>query len=349
MKNNHLIFKYIVLFLFVCFFSCETGKNMTVDELKEKYSLEELEELYQIKQDTSTFSITKYNKQLYEENNFIKSDTIKEALKVIYGPDDRLDFYQEQNAERVKNAMGVVALVWKWDLVQDDSGMYKLNTKNFGTSQNLCSTEKFSSQPVGAFCSGFAVNQNTIVTAGHCFKIDSELEDIRFIFGYKLNTINNVNITFSPEAIFSAKRLISKKLDNGRGKDYAIIETNEQIPPSHILLLTSNTKIADNEEVYVIGHPVGLPLKIAGGANVRDNSNVDYFIANLDTYGGNSGSPIFNSQTNKVEGILVRGEVDFKSQGECNVSNPCPNTGCRGEDVTRVSQFKEFLISEAIQ
>ena len=60
-------------------------------------------------------------------------------------------------------------------------------------------------------------------------------------------------------------------------------------------------------------------------------------MANLDTYGGNSGSPVFNAQNNKVEGILVRGETDFVSNGQCNVSLVCPSTGCRGEDVTRAT------------
>lgn len=36
--------------------------------------------------------------------------------------------------------------------------------------------------------------------------------------------------------------------------------------------------------------PAGLPTKIAGGATMRDASPNGYYVANLDTYGGNSGS-----------------------------------------------------------
>jgi hypothetical protein len=68
---------------------------------------------------------------------------------------------------------------------------------------------------------------------------------------------------------------------------------------------------------------------------VRDNTPVPFFAANLDTYGGNSGSPVFNATSGTVEGILVRGENDFVSNGSCYVSLVCPTTGCRGEDVTR--------------
>ena len=46
--------------------------------------------------------------------------------------------------------------------------------------------------------------------------------------------------------------------------------------------------IPDNQAVHVIGHPVGLPMKFAAGATVRNNLPTAFFVANLDTYGGNS-------------------------------------------------------------
>ena len=68
-----------------------------------------------------------------------------------------------------------------------------------------------------------------------------------------------------------------------------------------------------------------------------------FFVANLDTYGGNSGSPVFNAASYKVEGILVRGENDFVTNGTCYVSLVCPTTGCRGEDVTRATVWAAKL------
>ena len=69
----------------------------------------------------------------------------------------------------------------------------------------------------------------------------------------------------------------------------------------------------------------------------------------LDTYGGNSGSPVFNAATHEVEGILVRGETDFTSNGTCNVSLVCPTSGCRGEDVTRATEFAGLLSAFTLQ
>ena len=44
--------------------------------------------------------------------------------------------------------------------------------------------------------------------------------------------------------------------------------------------------------LVVIGHPSGLPTKIADGAWVRNNESEYYFVTNLDTFGGNSGSAV---------------------------------------------------------
>ena len=46
--------------------------------------------------------------------------------------------------------------------------------------------------------------------------------------------------------------------------------------------------------------------------------------------------PFQSGKTSLLEGILVRGETDYESRGECRVSKRCPDDGCRGEDVTKV-------------
>ena len=44
----------------------------------------------------------------------------------------------------------------------------------------------------------------------------------------------------------------------------------------------------------------------------------NYFITNTDTYGGNSGSPVFNEETGLVEGMLIQGANDFlETQDGC--------------------------------
>lgn len=100
-------------------------------------------------------------------------------------------------------------------------------------------------------------------------------------------------------------------------------------------------RVNDSDPLYIVGCPVGLPLKHAGKAVVRDNSPKAYFIANLDAYGGNSGSPVFSADDQQqVEGILVRGAPDFERHPSgCLLSKVCPDTGCEGEHVLRIRQI----------
>ena len=49
-----------------------------------------------------------------------------------------------------------------------------------------------------------------------------------------------------------------------------------------------------------MGHPLGLPVKYAANASVRENGVADHFVTNLDSYGGNSGSAVFNAATRVV-------------------------------------------------
>ena len=96
--------------------------------------------------------------------------------------------------------------------------------------------------------------------------------------------------------------------------------------------------------MVVIGYPSGLPTKIADQAQVRTNKHRNFFVANLDTFGGNSGSPVINKSSGLVEGILVRGESDYKYnrvRGRFE-NNVCVDSGCRGEDVTKISSIHRF-------
>ena len=102
-------------------------------------------------------------------------------------------------------------------------------------------------------------------------------------------------------------------------------------------------KLSVGSELTVIGYPLGLPVKIANEGTVRGFGS-GFLVTNLDTYEGNSGSAVLNSEELSkgrllVEGILVRGENDFEMTTPCYLSKRCPSYGCRGEDVTRAAEI----------
>jgi hypothetical protein len=341
MKNAILLL--LLSTLIICISCKHKSRNITVENLTTDYTFEQIDSLYSLKVDSTRNIEAIISDDLKELSKDIEVDTLLKAAKVLYGPDDRVDFFEEKDTNKIKNALGVVALVRDFDLSQEQDKKFKMSTISFIDAQSLCTSEKFKLQPISSFCSGFAISKNVIVTAGHCIESEDDLKTIRFVFDFKYVAEGSVKTVFEKQLILSGKRIISRI--NSGNMDYSIIETNEIIPEDRRLKLNIVSKIKDKESVYVIGHPAGLPLKIAGGAFVRNNTDSLFFSANLDTYGGNSGSPVFNSRTHLVEGILVRGETDFikSSSGNCMISNPCPNNGCKGEDVSRVSQFKNKL------
>jgi hypothetical protein len=260
----------------------------------------------------------------------------QERQRVIYGVDNRQELYEVRPKNIRAAADAVVALVRSSDLRSDDNGTYILTTESYQHAYQLCESEPFVLQPTGCFCSGFLVAPDIVATAGHCVKSKQDLENIRFVFGFRMIDSQQARMTFHADDIYAGSKLIGRQL-SADGTDWALIRLDRSVRGRKPVPFRTKGKIGNQESVFVIGHPCGLPQKYAPGATVRDNSPAPFFVANLDTYGGNSGSPVFNARNMTVEGILVRGENDFVTNGNCYVSLVCPSTGCRGEDVMRAT------------
>ncbi len=263
--------------------------------------------------------------------------------KVVYGKDNRLDIYDVTDARLVEAARSTVALFQSGDVNEDSArGVSRLATSKFGTAMNLCSTERFFDQTIGAFCSGSLVAPDMIMTAGHCVTDDSSCADTKFVFDYSITDKNGVSPSeILSTSVYGCKKLIGRKQD-GKGADYALVQLDRAVTDRAPLQINRKNDLKKGTDIVVVGYPVGLPVKVSGGAQVRSLAN-GFFVANLDTYGGNSGSAVLNLNTGLVEGILVRGENDFVYQNGCRVSNVCSDTGCRGEDSTSVSALANMI------
>lgn len=267
--------------------------------------------------------------------------------KVIYGEDDRLDLYEVMDTEILKLAAATAGMIdsTKISIDGDDATITGQSLKQRG----MCESERFSEQMTAANCSGFLVGENLLVTAGHCITSQDDCNSNKWVFDYAHFDANTeAAMTLKTSSIYKCTEIISRSLDRATQDDFALIRieniSNKDIVRPHLTVRTTS-KVTDNDPLIVIGHPTGLPTKVAGGANVRENTNDVFFVANLDTYGGNSGSAVFNAKDNTVEGILVRGENDYNydyGQG-CRVSNKCENDECRGEDVTRITNITALM------
>jgi V8-like Glu-specific endopeptidase len=353
MQQKHLKILLLVLMSFTFQCSAQSDQSFSskknIYEIAKSFTIEELRtELNSraagIPKDVASIS----NNQLRQYSTNVIYSAYIENQKAIYRVDNRVEAPLSAMPMRA-NINKVVGFFDRKNIRDNKDGTVSIvNYSTFGTMKNLCKTEKFRVQPAVAFCSGFAVSEDIIASAGHCVNSvndtldESTLNDIVLIFGF-YQTSGGPILRFKNEDVYYPVRGI-RKLENkvAKGKDYLLLKVNRNIPKERIVKL-SETAIQQGQKVYVIGHPSGLPMKCADGAYVRDNSNANCFVSNLDTYGGNSGSPVFNAESNRVEGILVRGETDFVNNGGCLRSNICPDNGCLGEDVTRTSIFYPTL------
>ena len=262
--------------------------------------------------------------------------------KVIYGSDNRTEVRDYRNRSIVALSRSTVALVKAENLTPSGVQLI-LSGDNYGDKYNLCRKERFTKQLSASFCSGFLIAENKIVTAGHCVRTERDCSALRFVFDYKMTSSTRAQTSFATEQVYSCKKVLGWKEEDA-GADYAIVELDRAVTNRKPLKLADNTKLKVGSGILVIGHPSGLPTKITDGASVRRiNTGDGFFVANLDTYGGNSGSAVFNTRTLEVEGILVRGEEDFESHEsqECVRSYRIRNNQGRGEDVTLMSVVKE--------
>ncbi len=264
---------------------------------------------------------------------------------VIYGDDNRQDLYQVEDARMLKLAASTVALFKDFNVKVDPrSGLVSLEGEKFGDAFQLCSSEPFFEQPSGAFCSGSLVGPDLILTAGHCVEDENACAGTRFIFDYGVKTQGEMPEIVPEENVYSCASIVTRE-ENDNGADYALIRVDRKVTSRRPLAIHRGGDAGAGSRLVVIGHPSGLPTKVSGGAAVRDASPEGYFVANLDTYGGNSGSAVFNADTGAIEGVLVRGETDFgwDDNGNCRISNRCADDGCRGEDVTKISAVAAFI------
>lgn len=261
--------------------------------------------------------------------------------KVIYGDDNRVDVYASSNSAFVELSKSTAAMIPSenlkssfWEVVIQGTPLIK---------RGICSTERFSNQMAAASCSGFLVGEDTLVTAGHCIRTEADCQKNKWVFDYKLSSENQKQISVPKSSVYSCKKIIATTMDNLTGNDFAVIKLSKKVHDRRPLSFRRTGKVAVGDPLVVIGHPTGMPAKISDGANVRSLMD-KFFVANLDTFGGNSGSAVFNVATSEVEGILVRGERDYIYHPDlgCQVANLCQNDACRGEDVTYITNIPDL-------
>ena len=267
--------------------------------------------------------------------------------KGIYGRDNRIELF-DASSETRRLADSVVSLWQSADIKYNSvDKTFSLTTTNFGDDLNLCPGERFREQPRGpGLCSGSLVGRDLIMTAGHCVANQAECDALKIVFGFAFKEISFAGdpTEIGAKDVYSCKKIVAHSTGDTPGVDYALIQLDRKVAGHKPLPINRSHNLIAGDKVMVIGHPKSLPLKIAAGGTVRIVSPLDYFVTDLDTFAGNSGSPVFNAATGRIEGILIGGGEDFiQTPSGCVTVATNPQNGGVGEYVTAISALESFM------
>jgi hypothetical protein len=175
-------------------------------------------------------------------------------------------------------------------------------------NMNICPNERFVEQPILPDCTGFLISEDLLVTAGHCVETAYQCSSFRWVFGFEKGVER-----IKRSDVYHCAEIVSHDLANSSfvTRDYSIIRLDRPVLDRDHLPIRLSGRLTVGSELAVIGHPTGLPMKIADNATVQ-NARINFFYSDLDTFSGNSGSPVIGVNTQQVEGILVEGEEDFE-------------------------------------
>ena len=264
------------------------------------------------------------------------------ATLSIYGSDDRIEVYQLDQFWQEK-AKSTGAFIYSRDILNFSEDQFQLRSRKYSEYNALCPEENFFNQPVVSFCSGSLVAPDLILTAGHCLSVQYQCDDTSFAFDYEFNSKTDDPKLINKSSIYKCHSVIEHVYNEN--EDYALIKLDRPVLNRPILPISSSLfKPAVFQTVTMIGHPAGLPKKISNGV-VLKNDSPHYFEANLDAFGGNSGSAVFNSQSGQIEGILVRGWGDFEidKSRNCNKAVVFPEFPQDAEQVQKVANVAKFV------
>ncbi len=264
------------------------------------------------------------------------------GVEAIYGIDNRTDVYASNNPLFVSLAKSTAAMVDKMNLkVIGDQTI--LQARNLGEMYRLCPDQRFRNQPTVAGCSGTLIAPDIIMTAGHCYDLAKETcrENV-WVFDYKVDRENQASVTVSN----SNMKVLLKEMNIHEGIDHALIKLKRKVEDRNFARLREGGEVSLNTPLVLIGHPSGLPTKIADDGHVLKIAP-NFFLTNLDAFTVNSGSGVFNAQTGVVEGILVSGQMDYDGKGQCSsVVNYEMNSG--NETVVKLDKLRRFLQSNSL-
>jgi V8-like Glu-specific endopeptidase len=253
---------------------------------------------------------------------------------VVYGRDDRVEPSAAPAEWAALGAESTLALIPGRRLVQSNSGI-QVKALSLQQTVGVCPVDPFAEEPTASECSAVLIDDDLVLTAGHCFSADDACDRFAYVFDYAQG---QQGIEISAASVFGCRALIRLTNDSAQGQpapDFAIVQLDRAAGRKPVSLASALPVVGD--PLVALGYPSGLPLKIDRGGVVLRTSFPDdqQFTASIDAFQGNSGGPIFDADGGLV-GILVAGApTDYETRGGCQRPRRVDPTPDGGERILR--------------
>ncbi len=263
----------------------------------------------------------------------------KAQILKIYGQDNRQEARQATPRDR-KLADSTAALIVNSFMVDKGSKII-IDAPTLEDVDGVCAGERFRDQPAAAICSGTLIAPDLMLTAGHCYTNNSICNNASWVFGFRATRDNKYSI--KKTEIYKCKEVVYRELNIEAGLDFTVVKLDREVKGHRPVSLRQTGSAIVTTPLVLIGHPRGLPTKIADNAFVTAvNGNI--LMSNVDAFTGNSGSGVFNAQHDFLEGVLSFGKEDYvEDEKHSCFTNAIYNMQDGGEAIMKIDPIREFL------